>query len=373
MKTVRLLMLALIASLGTNVMYAQSANEQGSLEQEKVEFSPYTFMQFQGGVAYTVGDVGFKHLISPAAAFSFGRWFTPKFALRFGVNGWESRGGWDAGEIYRYKHRFIQANLDAMFNLNELFGDYDPERTTFFYGLLGVGLNHSFDNDEAARLALKGVDVDNLWTGSKRFLAGRAGLGLNTRLNDYVDFNVELAANALSDKFDSRKNSRPDWYFDALVGLTIKFGSGKKKPVPVYYEPEPVPAPAPAPEPTPEPVVKEEPKPVLPPKPAAIQRDIFFALNKSVVRENQMAKIDELVAYLVKYPEAKVSIVGYADKKTGNSVINLRLSKERAAAVSKLLQEKGIEVSRITTDAKGDTVQPFEVSEENRVTICIAE
>jgi len=49
------------------------------------------------------------------------------------------------------------------------------------------------------------------------------------------------------------------------------------------------------------------------------------------------------------------------------------LSKERSAAVSAALQAKGIAASRITTDAKGDTVQPFNVNEENRVSICIAE
>ena len=83
--------------------------------------------------------------------------------------------------------------------------------------------------------------------------------------------------------------------------------------------------------------------------------------------------IDELVAYMTKYPNAKVVITGYADKKTGNASINDRLSKQRSAAVLKALQAKGIAADRISTDAKGDTIQPFNVNEENRVSICIAE
>ena len=74
-----------------------------------------------------------------------------------------------------------------------------------------------------------------------------------------------------------------------------------------------------------------------------------------------------------KYPNAKINITGYADKKTGNARINDRLSKQRSEAVAKALQEKGIAADRISISAKGDTVQPFSVNEENRVSICIAE
>ena len=38
-----------------------------------------------------------------------------------------------------------------------------------------------------------------------------------------------------------------------------------------------------------------------------------------------------------------------------------------------LVKEYGIEESRITTDAKGDTEQPFSVNEKNRVVIAIAQ
>ena len=38
-----------------------------------------------------------------------------------------------------------------------------------------------------------------------------------------------------------------------------------------------------------------------------------------------------------------------------------------------IIQAEGIAADRITIDYKGDTEQPFNVIEENRVTICIAE
>ena len=80
----------------------------------------------------------------------------------------------------------------------------------------------------------------------------------------------------------------------------------------------------------------------------------------------------EIEAFMKENENTKVSICGYADKKTGNANINLRLSEKRAEAVAAALKEKGIAENRIEMNYKGDTEQPFSVNEENRVTICIA-
>lgn len=336
-------------------------------EPGRTEFEKHWFMQIQGGAAHTIGEAKFDKLISPAAALNFGYQFNPLFALRFGASGWQAKGGWVTNPKADYKYNYIQGNVDAMLNLSNLFCKFNPERVLNFYGFLGIGVNHAFNNDEAIALAAQGADMQYLWNGKKNSIVGRGGLGLNIRLSDHVGLNIEGNANTLSDKFNSKKAGNADWQFNALVGLTIKFGKGYKKIAPVYYEPEPAPAPAPKPEP------KPEPKPVVVVKVEPMTQNIFFNINKSVIRADQESKVDELVAYMNKYPNAKVVITGYADKKTGNARINDRLSKERSAAVSAALQAKGIAASRITTDAKGDTVQPFNINEENRVSICIAE
>lgn len=362
------MMFLLAAILGANFMFGQSTETRQIKEPGKVVFNPHWFMQIQGGVAHTVGEAKLSKLNSPAAALNFGYVFNPVFGLRFGASGMQAKGCWVTNPKADYKYKFIQGNVDAMFSLTNLFCDFNPERTLNLYAFLGAGLNHAFDNDEAVAIAAQGANMQYLWDDSKNFLVGRGGLGLNIRLSDYVGLNLEANANTLSDKFNSKKAGNADWQFNALVGLNIKFGKGYTKTEPVYYEPAPAPTPKPEPkaEPKPEPksaVVKVEP----------MTRNIFFDINKSVIRQDQEAKINELVAYLNKYPNAKISIVGYADKNTGNARINDCLSKERAATVSKALEAQGISVSRITTDAKGDTVQPFSVIEENRVSICIAE
>ena len=73
-------------------------------------------------------------------------------------------------------------------------------------------------------------------------------------------------------------------------------------------------------------------------------------------------------------PGVKVTVTGYADKSTGNATINQKLSEKRAKAVADILTSKyGISSSRITTEASGDKVQPFEINEWNRVVIFTAD
>ena len=74
-----------------------------------------------------------------------------------------------------------------------------------------------------------------------------------------------------------------------------------------------------------------------------------------------------------KNPATKVSITGYADKETGNPRINKALSEKRANNVAQALKSRGIAADRIVADYKGDTVQPYGVPEENRVSICIVD
>lgn len=349
-------------SLCTVSSFAQEVKEEG-----KVVFNPHWFMQIQGGASHTLGEASFSDLISPAAQVTGGYQFSPLFGLRAGVSAWEAKGAW-ASPSTVYKYKFVQGNVDAMLDLSALFCKFNPKRVFNAYGFLGVGFNHAFDNDEAVAINAQGHALRYLWNDSKNFIVGRGGLGANIRLSDHVFVNLEVNANALSDKYNSKKAGNADWQFNGLVGLTFKFGKTYKKTEPVYYEPAP--APAPKEEPKPQPVVKEEPKPV---KVEALTENIFFIINSSKIKEAELGKVNSIVDYLNKYPNAKVTITGYADAQTGTAAYNKTISQKRANAVAEALKAKGITENRINVDYKGDTVQPFSTAEENRVSICIAE
>lgn len=345
------------------------AQEQRIKEEGKTVFKPHWFIQVQVGAAHTVGEAKFNDLISPAAAVNVGYKFAPAFGARIGVSGWQAKGGWVTPE-QSYKYKYLQGNLDIMADLSTLFCGFNPKRVFNGYLFAGAGLNRGFDNDEANALNTRGYELEYLWNEGKILPTGRFGLGCDLRLNDRLSINIEGNANVLSDKFNSKKAGNCDWQINALVGLTIKLGKSYTKTAPVYYEPEPVVVEQPAPEPV---VVKEpEPKPVVAPV-EALKQNIFFALNSALLQNDQLTKIDAIIKYMEKTPTSKVAVTGYADKETGNPNINMTLSEKRAKNVADALKAKGIAAERIITRHKGDTVQPYQKAEENRVCICIAE
>lgn len=365
---------ALVLGLSAIAAFAQTGGntETRQIKEEgKTVFNPHWFMQVQAGASYTLGEAKFGDLISPAAALNVGYQFTPLWGLRAGLSGWEAKGAWVSPETI-YKYNYLQGNVDATLNLSNLFCGYNPTRFFNAYLFAGVGVNGAFNNDEAVRLNDLGYRLQYLWRDSKVNVAGRFGLGTNLRISDHVFFNVEVNANTMSDKYNSKKAGNTDWQFNLLGGFTFKFGKTYTRTEPVYYEPTPVP-PAPAPEPVVE-EKKEEPAPA--PEPVKVQpmkQNIFFLINSAEVRASEQSKVDALVAYLKEHTNAKVSLCGYADKNTGNANINKNLSEKRAQAVANALKAQGISADRITIDSKGDTVQLFSTMEENRVTVCIAE
>ena len=357
-------LLATVLLMSSTVAFSQ---EQRIKEPEKTTFTPHWFIQAEVGAAHTVGEAKFTDLISPAAAVNVGYKFAPIFGVRLGVSGWQAKAGWvTPSQTYQYK--YLQGNLDIMADLSTLFCGFNPKRVFNAYIFGGAGLNHAFDNDEANALDTRSHELEYLWQDKQNLIAGRMGLGCDLRLNDRLAINIEGNANVLSDKFNSKKAGNCDWQFNVLVGLNIKLGKSYKKTAPVYYEPEPI-----VEQPKPQPVVKQpEPEPVAVVV-EPMKQNIFFALNSALLQKDQQSKIDAMVAYMEKYPASKVAITGYADKETGNPRINMTLSEKRAKIVADALKAKGIAADRIVTDFKGDTVQPYRVPEENRVSICIAE
>ena len=349
---------------GSTIAFAQ---EQRVKEPGKVTFKPHWFIQAQVGAAHTVGEAKFTDLISPAAALNIGYKFAPAFGARVGVSGWQAKGGWvNPQQTYQYK--YLQGNVDIMADLSTLFCGFNSKRVFNGYIFAGAGLNRGFDNDEANALDTRTHELEYLWQDGKFLVAGCFGLGCDLRLNDRLSINIEANANALSDKFNSKKAGNCDWQLNALVGLSIKLGKSYTKTAPVYYEAEP----AVVEQPKPAPVV-EQPQPKKEVVTEPMKQNVFFALNSAKIQDDQKTKITSLVEYLEKHPAAKVNVTGYADVNTGNSKINSKLSEKRAANVAEALKAKGIAADRIKIDFKGDTVQPYATPEENRVSICIAE
>ncbi|RQP14720.1 MAG: OmpA family protein [Parapedobacter sp.] len=82
---------------------------------------------------------------------------------------------------------------------------------------------------------------------------------------------------------------------------------------------------------------------------------IYFNSGSSVIKPESYGVLKEIATVLNENPDVKVAIIGHTDS-DGSDNLNLKLSKDRAAAVkAALASEFGIEGSRMETDGKGES------------------
>jgi outer membrane protein OmpA-like peptidoglycan-associated protein len=96
------------------------------------------------------------------------------------------------------------------------------------------------------------------------------------------------------------------------------------------------------------------------PKPAAKVIDrmtlrVNFEVNQSALLPSDKAVLDKAVAFVKKYPDAKIELDGYTDN-TGTEAYNRLLSEKRAQTVKQyLIREAAVDPSRISTVGRGES------------------
>ena len=123
------------------------------------------------------------------------------------------------------------------------------------------------------------------------------------------------------------------------------------QPDPVYptpeVNPEPVPAAAPAPAPAPAAAAAAVSSKVT------YAADAFFDFDKSVIKPEGKAKLDDLVGKVKAINLEVIIAVGHTDS-VGSDAYNQKLSLRRSQAVKAYLVSKGIDKTRIYTEGKGE-------------------
>lgn len=342
------------------MMLGMAANAQSD---EQAVTYPQLFFGAQAGTQVTFTNYNNWELFTPSASFSFGSFFTPVVGARLHVNGAWNKGGYlDDEEDFRYKYKFITTNLDMMVNLVTLIGkkSYYPVNV---YLIGGLGLNYAWDNDEAYAHKDKLMLAYN----DGRFSHNaRIGAMVSCDISKHVSINVELDANTLKDRFNSKFHNKGDWQMVGQLGVTYKFAAKRSKKTPealmqesaevwetrqdtIWYDD-----------------VVETPKEAN----GSNTWTVFYDIRESDFKaDEQLAGIG---AFLKDFHDCKVDVKSYADVETGNPQLNLELSKQRMEKAVKALTDAGVPASAITSNCYGDTIQPFAENEKNRVTIIVA-
>jgi outer membrane protein OmpA-like peptidoglycan-associated protein len=81
---------------------------------------------------------------------------------------------------------------------------------------------------------------------------------------------------------------------------------------------------------------------------------VNFNVDQAIIRSGDKAALDKVVGFVKKYPNAKIELDGYTDN-SGTEAHNQRLSEKRAQAVKQyLVEEAGVNPSRISTFGRGE-------------------
>jgi outer membrane protein OmpA-like peptidoglycan-associated protein len=387
------------------VLGGVASAQQQSKSDETVEFRPHWGVKVQGGGAYTLGESSFADLLSPAAQVSATYNFHPFMGVRFGLSGWQGKGNLVVVDE-TYKFRFAQLHADFVLDLANLIGGFKHDRVWTPYVFAGLAGAYGFDNYAVGEYMPDYKAALGRYWSTRPFLAVRAGAGMDFWVAKNVALGLEVNADGYGEAFNSKLSTpkaNPDYNFHALLGVKVRFG-GNTRPSKAYADKVAAEEAAAAAEAARLAAEKAEAERLAAEKAeaeriarekaeaerlaaekaaaeaaAAAQRaalaaehsdNIFFTIGSFYIRKVEDAKLVKLAEFMKEHTDFNVAIVGYADKATGSPAVNMAISKKRADVVVKRLVALGVEEGRISVDCKGDTEQPFEKNDMNRVIIC---
>ncbi len=323
---------------------------------------------------YPQGSKG--HPITASYGVGFGKWMSPYLGWRLAFQG---------GTIHfknsEYnKFRYVNANFDLMWDMFNSF-KVNPRRVFSIVPFVGLGGTYCWDYRGAGyNIHHKDGDLKH----SQWLLPVSAGIQLRFRLSSVVDFFAEGRAQFYGDNFNNTVWGEPvDVNFTVMGGFSFNIGGSAFN----SYNPcdyvgyinslnnqfnylrvalaPTAPALAAAEAQLPCPEVQPAPETQV-----VLLSSVRFAINSSKITPMEEVNVYNTAQWLKANPDQKVTICGYADKDTGTSEYNMALSKRRAESVrDQLVNKYGIDPDRLSIEAEGSNVQPYESNDWNRIVI----
>lgn len=324
------------------------------------------FITAEAGASFYIAPYGVHRAVAdrfmPAASIYGGKWFSPVFGGRFGVNYLGLKGLAPSQRYigampemvngyYKTKYAEIGPVFDLMVNLTNWWCGYRPNRVYNATVYAGAGayftLTRHYDaqgNSEGFKNADN--DIINL----------RAGLINSFRISEQMQISLDLRATGLSDLAGVDGN-RKALALQAYLGFTYNF---KKRDwtapvVPIIPEPENCDA-------------LRARLAAADARIADLEQQLKDCLNRPVEtvvenngplatvyypigvsrlsRENQRV-VKAIAHVMTQNSDKKYTVTGWADNYTGTDNINMRLRKNRAEGVAKLLKSNGVPASQI--------------------------
>ncbi len=258
----------------------------------------------------------------------------------------------EAGYVDLRKFSFDSTTTDGSFNGQAGFRGVNLDLVgqiplTERFSVLGrIGADYMRTSTHFTGTRLNAVTAPNA---SEKKSGLNAGLGVEYKLSEALAMRAEVERHRVHDGIGNRGD------VDMLsFGLVYKLG--RPAAAPVVYTPPPAAAPvaeAPAPAPMPAPA----PAPVPTSEKVSFAAEALFDFDKSVVKPEGKAALDDLLVKLQGMNTEVMVTVGHTDS-VGSDAYNQKLSQRRADAVKAYIVSKGIDASRVYTEGKGES-QPI--------------
>ncbi len=379
MKKISLLLMSILVAFGISAQETENVSHGDIYLKNKA--TDNWFMTLGGGANMYFGsgssDQDFMDAIGWQGQLTVGKWISPIWGGRLAVNVGQQEHYNRPADNYR-TDSFIHPQLHVMWNATNALVGYRADRTYNFIPYAGFGW-------------LMGMEEDDFSGSMDNELTWNMGLMNNFQLSKNFGIFIDISAYTVKESWGHRysQTTSGDMSYDiaaqALVG--VKFGLGGKQDFTnaelldynlindlnsqinrLRAENENL---SKRPEFCPE-CPDVEPQPVA--ESVYVPNVVFFRINSANIDRQQQISVYNTAEYMKSNPNATVEIVAYADKQTGTPDYNMKLSERRAKAVADALTSQyNIDSSRINIDWKGDTIQPYDENDWNRVAIFIAD
>jgi outer membrane protein OmpA-like peptidoglycan-associated protein len=330
----------------------------------------------------------FTQRIAPNVGLNFGKWWTPVFGTRIGLDymsansstglttafGYQDEVSYN--NLYVQKHQGLRPHIDGMVDLGNLFGGYSKTRvySLVIYG--GFGYGYGWAADQPISSGRWDTEI-------------RGGLINSFHVSKAVDVNIELKVS----KFDSSLSQEPTTDFTNLmasanVGIAYKFNErGWEAPVvpvvvpviPKYSDAEGDALVARLQEANNR--IKElESELAIANENLAVALDaankeqapaftIYFDINQSAINACNRKVVKAMAAAIKADPNTRYVVTGYADKETGTDAFNAKLREARAKSVYNALVKYGVNPDQLSTATDTNPLNKFNYVLDRAATI----
>ena len=222
---IRKFLVAAIVSLAAVSVHTQTESDSTEVRTNNEEVRNNWFVSASAGPQILFSDhdkqINFGRRISPALDIAVGKWFKPWVGARLmysglSVKGATQNGAHTTGEDIKekpqsgywleyQKFNMYHIHADALFDLTNVFDEYNPER--FYNCIVYAGIGVAGTGEEPTSTSV----------------AGDFGV-LNTfRLNQNWGLNVDLRGILVSDSFDGEEGGRSEGLLNLTIGVTYTF------------------------------------------------------------------------------------------------------------------------------------------------------